>query len=225
MTTQENDTSECIGDDRATDDDVKRVIEDSPDEHSSVKAEHCEEATNERSMSPLHDNKENAIKSGDEDLTDNANEGRIAHEREEDCVDTIPPYDEVTLNALTLGCLSHFLPDVQKAKSILHELTENQRTLLLSITQENKRCQDCDSMTELTVIMAKCKQYHSKLINIKKDMLMLIEKSIKLKKRSIRLQQQKQKDALQREHQREKELERERQLIAKPAKKHASAIM
>lgn len=38
-------------------------------------------------------------------------------------------------------------------------------------------------------------------------------------KRALKLQQQKQKEALEKEQQREKELERERQLIAKPAKR------
>lgn len=43
--------------------------------------------------------------------------------------------------------------------------------------------------------------------------------SMWFQKRALKLQQHKQKEALEREHQREKELERERQLIAKPAKR------
>lgn len=91
--------------------------------------------------------------------------------------------------------------------------------------------------------------YHNKLVNIRKEMIMLHEKTTKLKvrfssqsvddapghtldgrdltltccslsqKRALKLQQQKQKEALEKEQQREKELERERQLTAKPAKK------
>ena len=38
-------------------------------------------------------------------------------------------------------------------------------------------------------------------------------------KRALKLQQQKQKEALEKEQQREKELERERQLVAKPARR------
>jgi len=38
-------------------------------------------------------------------------------------------------------------------------------------------------------------------------------------KRALKLQQQKQREALEKEQQREKELERERQLVAKPAKR------
>lgn len=42
---------------------------------------------------------------------------------------------------------------------------------------------------------------------------------VSCQKRALKLQQQKQKEALEKEQQREKELERERQLIAKPAKR------
>ncbi|KAF6128991.1 biogenesis of lysosomal organelles complex 1 subunit 6 [Phyllostomus discolor] len=63
------------------------------------------------------------------------------------------------------------------------------------------------------------KHYHTKLVNIRKEMLMLHEKTSKLKKRALKLQQKRQKEELEREQQREKEFEREKQLTAKPAKR------
>ncbi|KAG7232619.1 hypothetical protein INR49_008320 [Caranx melampygus] len=78
---------------------------------------------------------------------------------------------------------------------------------------------ECNALLDLNSLFTEAKVYHNKLVNIRKEMIMLHEKTTKLKKRALKLQQQKQKEALEKEQQREKELERERQLIAKPAKR------
>ncbi|KAL1007570.1 hypothetical protein UPYG_G00088510 [Umbra pygmaea] len=120
---------------------------------------------------------------------------------------------------LTEGLLSHYLPDLHRSKQALQELTQNQVILLDTLEQEVTKFRDCNSLLDLNSLFTEAKFYHTKLVTIRKEMIMLHEKSTKLKKRALKLQQQKQKEALEKEHQREKELERERQLIAKPAKR------
>ncbi|XP_067104986.1 biogenesis of lysosome-related organelles complex 1 subunit 6 isoform X2 [Osmerus mordax] len=96
---------------------------------------------------------------------------------------------------------------------------QNQVILLETLDQEVTKFRECNALLDLNSLFTEAKIYHGKLINIRKDMIMLHEKTTKLKKRALKLQQQRQKEALEKEQQREKELERERQLIAKPAKR------
>lgn len=123
------------------------------------------------------------------------------------------------VDKLTEGLLSHYLPDLQNSKRALQELTQNQLILLDTLDQEVTKFGECNTLLDLNSLFTEAKVYHNKLMNIRKEMIMLHEKTTKLKKRALRLQQQKQKEALEKEQQREKELERERQLIAKPAKR------
>ncbi|CAD6217378.1 GSCOCG00004814001-RA-CDS [Cotesia congregata] len=58
--------------------------------------------------------------------------------------------------------------------------------------------------------------YQEKLSRIKREMALIHERTTKLKKRAIYLQQVKQKQALAKEQKREEELRREQELIGKP---------
>ncbi|XP_046898054.1 biogenesis of lysosome-related organelles complex 1 subunit 6 [Hypomesus transpacificus] len=127
--------------------------------------------------------------------------------------------DRQAIENLTEGLLSHYLPDLQNSKQTLQELTQNQVILLETLDQEVTKFRECNGLLDLNSLFTEAKIYHGKLINIRKEMIMLHEKTTKLKKRALKLQQQRQKEALEKEQQREKELERERQLIAKPAKR------
>lgn len=139
----------------------------------------------------------------------------------ENCVpvEEIVYVDQAALEKLTDGLLSHYLPDLQSSKQALQELTQNQVILLETMDQEVTKFRECNSLLDLNSLFTEAKVYHNKLVNIRKEMMMLHEKTTKLKKRALKLQQHKQKEALEKEQQREKELERERQLIAKPAKR------
>ena len=68
----------------------------------------------------------------------------------------------------------------------------------------------------LSDMLEKTSFYHDKLVNLKKDMKSLSEKSGQLKLRSEKLQIAKEKEALNREMARVQELEREEALVAKP---------
>ncbi|XP_029904253.1 biogenesis of lysosome-related organelles complex 1 subunit 6 [Myripristis murdjan] len=127
--------------------------------------------------------------------------------------------DKEAVAKLTEGLLSHYLPDLQTSKQVLQELTQNQVILLDTLDQEVTKFRECNALLDLNSLFSEAKVYHNKLVNIRKEMMMIHEKTTKLKKRALKLQQQKQKEALEKEQQREKELERERQLIAKPAKR------
>ncbi|KAF0043043.1 hypothetical protein F2P81_004380 [Scophthalmus maximus] len=127
--------------------------------------------------------------------------------------------DKEAVDKLTEGFLSHYLPDLQNSKRALQELTQNQLILLDTLDQEVTKFRECNALPDLNSLFTEAKVYHNKLVNIRKEMIVLHDRTTKLKKRALKLQQQKQKEALEKEQQREKELERERQLVAKPAKR------
>uniref|UniRef100_A0A8C3M0K4 Biogenesis of lysosome-related organelles complex 1 subunit 6 n=1 Tax=Chrysolophus pictus TaxID=9089 RepID=A0A8C3M0K4_CHRPC len=131
----------------------------------------------------------------------------------------LPVIDERAVEQLAEGLLSHYLPDLQRSKSALQELTQNQVVLLETLEQEITKFKECNSILDINALFSEAKHYHSKLVNIRNDMMMLHEKTSKLKKRALKLQQKRQKEELEREQQREKELEREKQLTAKPARR------
>ncbi|XP_056334286.1 biogenesis of lysosome-related organelles complex 1 subunit 6 [Danio aesculapii] len=127
--------------------------------------------------------------------------------------------DEQTVQRLTDGFLSHYLPELDTSKRALQELTQNQVILLDTLEQEVTKFRDCNTMVDLNALFTEAKVYHSKLVNIRKEMIVLHDKTSRLKKRALKLQQHKQKEELEREQQREREMERERRLTAKPAKR------
>lgn len=127
--------------------------------------------------------------------------------------------DKKAVEQLTEGLISHYLPDLQRSKLALQELTQNQVVLLDTLEQEISKFRECSTILDICALLSEAKYYHNKLVNVRKEMMTLHEKTSKLKKRALKLQQKRQKDDLEREQQRERELEREKQLIAKPAKR------
>ncbi|XP_009884475.1 PREDICTED: biogenesis of lysosome-related organelles complex 1 subunit 6 [Charadrius vociferus] len=138
---------------------------------------------------------------------------------DEGVVEDLPLIDEKAVEQLTEGLISHYLPDLQRSKSALQELTQNQVVLLETLEQEISKFKECNSILDINALFSEAKHYHSKLVNIRNEMMVLHEKTSKLKKRALKLQQKRQKEELEREQQREKELEREKQLTAKPARR------
>ncbi|XP_025021753.1 biogenesis of lysosome-related organelles complex 1 subunit 6 [Python bivittatus] len=138
---------------------------------------------------------------------------------DEGLIDEFPMIDKKAVEQLTEGLISHYLPDLQRSKLALKELTQNQEVLLETVQQEISKFKECNSILDINMLFSEAKYYHNKLVNIRKEMLLLHEKTSKLKRRALKLQQKRQKEELEREQQREKELEREKQLTAKPAKR------
>ncbi|XP_051580092.1 biogenesis of lysosome-related organelles complex 1 subunit 6 [Myxocyprinus asiaticus] len=127
--------------------------------------------------------------------------------------------NEQTVQRLTDGFIQHYLPELHTSKRALQELTQNQVILLDTLEQEVNKFRECNAMVDLNALFTEAKVYHSKLVNIRKEMIILHDKTTKLKKRALKLQQHKQREELEREQQREREIERERRLTAKPAKR------
>ncbi|XP_044135546.1 biogenesis of lysosome-related organelles complex 1 subunit 6 isoform X1 [Bufo gargarizans] len=133
--------------------------------------------------------------------------------------DDLPSLDSRAVEQLSAGLISHYLPNLQNSKLSLQELTQNQVVLLDTLEQEISKFRECNSILDINALFSEAKYYHSKLVNIRKEMILLHEKSSKLKRRALKLQQKKQEENLKQEQQRERELEREKQLTAKPAKR------
>ncbi|XP_033023394.1 biogenesis of lysosome-related organelles complex 1 subunit 6 isoform X2 [Lacerta agilis] len=109
---------------------------------------------------------------------------------DEGLIEDFTVIDKKAVEQLTEGLISHYLPDLQRSKLSLKELTQNQEVLLETLQQEISKFKECNSVLDINVL-----------------------------RRALKLQQKRQKEELEREQQREKELEREKQLTAKPAKR------
>ncbi|KAF7418059.1 hypothetical protein HZH68_000712 [Vespula germanica] len=132
-----------------------------------------------------------------------------------DSIKDIVDFSKAT-EKLATGILTIYQPSLEKVKENLNELTSKQEVLLDQIQNDNKKLQDVLEDTDLNEMFATIKLYQGKLTTIKKEMVMVHDRTFKLKKRALRLQQIKQKEALGKEQQREQELRREQELIGKP---------
>lgn len=106
-----------------------------------------------------------------------------------------------------------------RAEDGLKELTADQDLLIKKFSKQNERLEEAIQGSKIYEMVAQTKIYRNKLIALQKTMEELSERAVKIKKRALRLQQQKQQEALTREQAIDHELERERQLIARPAKR------
>lgn len=129
---------------------------------------------------------------------------------------------KAVLEKLSSGLLSFYIEDVTKTSSSLCELTQNQSIVIETLQQENARFSAVLKVQQLSDMFTRLKLYYTRVQILKKDMLSIIERTSKLKKRAIKLQQQKQKEALQKELQRDREIERDKQLAPKIVTKSGS---
>lgn len=95
----------------------------------------------------------------------------------------------------------------------MEELTKYQGFVLESIQQENWKLNEANKQN-LEGMISKARLYQNKLTAIKKDMEMIKEKSEKLKKSALLLEQKSRSDALRIESERQRQIEREKQLLA-----------
>lgn len=116
-----------------------------------------------------------------------------------------------TMTAIELG----HVEELKALQASLGDLTRNQGLLLDTVQQENGRFSD--AMGSLDDMVQQVRLYQAKLVRMKRDMTELQQRSGKLRKRALRLQQLQQKEALQMEQQRQRDLERARQLQARVA--------
>lgn len=119
-------------------------------------------------------------------------------------------------NKLAEGLLSQYQAQLEQVEKKLDEVRTKQETLLEQMQMENKKLQDTYDDVNLDEMFQTIKVSQGKLVLMKKEMASIHERTFKLKKRALRLQQMKQKEALTREQQREQEIRREQELIGKP---------
>ncbi|XP_063237695.1 biogenesis of lysosome-related organelles complex 1 subunit 6-like [Bacillus rossius redtenbacheri] len=118
---------------------------------------------------------------------------------------------------LAAGLLALYQPKLLETKQKLLELTTKQRGLIDEMQEENRKLSEAHCAEAIQEMFNKIKLYQAKLAGIKKEMAYISDKSSKMKKRALKLQQAKQREDLQRKHQRERRLLREQELIAKPS--------
>lgn len=117
---------------------------------------------------------------------------------------------------LAEGFLNQYQVQWEQTEKKLDEVKNKQETLLNQMQIENKKFQDVFDDIKLNDMFQTIKISQNKLILMKKEMASIHERTFKLKKRALRLQQIIQKEALNKEQQREQEIRREQELIGKP---------
>ncbi|KAK3596254.1 hypothetical protein CHS0354_034499 [Potamilus streckersoni] len=132
------------------------------------------------------------------------------------------PVDPRVIESMAHGVMEMFLPNLQKSKSQLNEVLKVQAISLETVQQENAKFGDTDTVKEITATMEEAKRYYTKLVALKKEMQSLADKSEKLKRQAVKLQQQKQRAEIQLAQQQKRKMERERRLQAKDAKRQTS---
>ncbi|XP_075431735.1 biogenesis of lysosome-related organelles complex 1 subunit 6 isoform X2 [Ascaphus truei] len=103
-----------------------------------------------------------------------------------DTIDEGLAEEPITLNSraveqLSEGLITHYLPNLQASKLSLQELTQNQVVLLDTLDQEISKFKECNSILDINALFSEAKYYHNKLVNIRKEMMMLHDKTSKLK--------------------------------------------
>ncbi|XP_076203943.1 biogenesis of lysosome-related organelles complex 1 subunit 6 isoform X2 [Aptenodytes patagonicus] len=71
---------------------------------------------------------------------------------DEGVVEDLPLIDEKAVEQLTEGLISHYLPDLQRSKSALQELTQNQVVLLETLEQEISKFKECNSILDINAL-------------------------------------------------------------------------
>jgi len=118
----------------------------------------------------------------------------------------------------TKGFLDHYSPVFTKLSNDLERLNTAQEILTVDVKTEREKIEKITN-DDLTEMIGETGRYRLKAGRLQEEMLALSERSERLRKRAAKLQDQKQKEALRRENKRVQDIEREKELVARPAKK------
>ena len=100
--------------------------------------------------------------------------------------------------------------------SSLDKLNSKQEILAVRVHQEGEKLREERARHKVEQMVSITNIYRAKLVKIREDMQALTERSGRLRLRAARLQDEKQRESMERENRREKERLRERELIARP---------
>uniref|UniRef100_A0A8C1GW67 Biogenesis of lysosomal organelles complex-1, subunit 6, pallidin n=1 Tax=Cyprinus carpio TaxID=7962 RepID=A0A8C1GW67_CYPCA len=81
--------------------------------------------------------------------------------------------NQQTVERLTDGFLSHYLTELCSSKRALQELTQNQVILLDTLEHKVTKFRKCNATIDLNALFTEAKDYHSKLLNIRREMIAL----------------------------------------------------
>lgn len=125
-----------------------------------------------------------------------------------------------SIDKCTRGLIEKFESPVQGIDASLEVINNRQTLLQDKLTGENEKFEKVNEEYKINEMIQKTRQYHSKLSNLQREMVVLTDRSASLKTRALKLQESKQKEALKRELKRQEELEKEEALVARPATKN-----
>lgn len=106
----------------------------------------------------------------------------------QECSKEVKNIGTVSLHKLCKGFLELYVDDLKSITCPLDEVDRNQAVLIETVQQENARFIDARQTCNLEEMFNKLSYYQSKLIAIKKDMVSLHDRTLKLKRRTLKLQ-------------------------------------
>ncbi|XP_069169830.1 biogenesis of lysosome-related organelles complex 1 subunit 6 isoform X2 [Procambarus clarkii] len=106
--------------------------------------------------------------------------------------------------------------NIQQIEVKLKELLQNQQVLTEGLRGENERFKEAETTFNLPALFSEVCVYTQKLAYLREEMNNITDRTARLKRRAMRLQQQQQQKALNQEQQRAQLAEREKHLIARP---------
>ncbi|KAK8722099.1 hypothetical protein OTU49_012481 [Cherax quadricarinatus] len=119
--------------------------------------------------------------------------------------------------AVIMSIIYNHQHNIQEMEGKLKELLQNQEVLTEGLRGENERFREAVATFNLPALFAEVSVYTKKLAYLKEEMCNITDRTARLKRRALRLQQQQQQKALNQEQQRAQLAEREKHLIARPA--------
>lgn len=122
-----------------------------------------------------------------------------------------------TTKLLANGFWENITPTVAELEKQLAEISQSQQLVLTELAAQGTVLQDDPAFQEVVETMSQLPVYHQKLLGIRKDMLAIVDKTGKMKKRVQKLEIKREKVDQRNALDREKEKKWEESLLAKPS--------
>lgn len=122
-----------------------------------------------------------------------------------------------TTKLLANGFWENITPTVTELEKQLAEISQSQQLVLTELAAQGTVLQDDPAFQEVIETMSQLPVFHQKLLNIRKDMLAIVDKTGKMKKRVQKLEIKREKVDQKHALDREKEKKWEESLLAKPS--------
>lgn len=147
-------------------------------------------------------------------MTSIGEESAEAEVKVKDTVEDVEPTIDLSgvSKKLADGLMSIYQKPLEHVKEELNELTSKQELCIFQMELENKKISNFQEDIELNDMFATMEIYQEKLVSIKREIMIIHDRTTKLKKKALRLQQMKQKE--QKEHQHMQELQKEERLLS-----------